>query len=89
MAEAIPIQRVTLYLKNGTNLFIDLKAEDPQKVNPQINAFQKALADPESQEKVFLFQGMRGLWVRIKEVVAFDAVSLILSPVEKEKAKAE
>ena len=87
MAEAIHIQRVTLYLKNGTNLIVDLKAEDPQKVDPQITALGKVLADPEAQEKVFMFQGQRGFWIRIKEIVAFDAVSLILTPAEKEKAK--
>ena len=90
MAEAIHFQRVTIHLKNGTNLVLDLKPEDHQKVDSQITAFQGVLADPESQEKVFTFQGIRGFsWVRIKEVVAFDAVPLIFTPAEKEKAKAE
>lgn len=90
MAEAIHVQRVTIHLKNGTNLVLDLKAEDPQKPDPQIAAFQNVLADPESLEKVFMFQGIRGVsWVRIKEVVGFDAVPLIFTPAEKEKAKAE
>lgn len=90
MAEAIHFQRVTIHLKNGTNLVLDLKPEDHQKVDSQIAAFQGVLADPESQEKVFTFQGIRGFsWVRIKEVVAFDAVPLIFTPAEKEKAKAE
>lgn len=87
MAEAIHFQRVTIHLKNGTNLGIDLKAEDPQKLDPQITAFQNVLPDPESQEKVFTFQGIRGVsWVRIKEVVAFDAVPLIFTPAEKDPA---
>ena len=51
MAEVIHIQRVTIHLKNGTNLAIDLKAEESQQINPQIAAFQGVLADPESQEK--------------------------------------
>ena len=50
MAEVIHIQRVTIHLKNGTNLAIDLKAEESQQINPQIAAFQGVLADPESQE---------------------------------------
>ena len=83
MAEVIHIQRVTIHLKNGTNLAIDLKAEESQQINPQIAAFQGVLADPESQEKVFTFQGIRG----IKEVVAFDAVPLIFTPAEKEPAQ--
>ena len=88
MAEAIHILRVTLHLKNGTNLAIDLKAQESQKINPQIAAFQNALADPESQEKVFQFRGIRGdSWIRIKEVVAFDAVPLIFTPAEKEPAQ--
>ena len=49
MAEVIHIQRVTIHLKNGTNLAIDLKAEESQQINPQIAAFQGVLADPESQ----------------------------------------
>ena len=86
MAEVIHIQRVTIHLKNGTNLAIDLKAEESQQINPQIAAFQGVLA--ESQEKVFTFQGIRGFsWVRIKEVVAFDAVPLIFTPAEKEPAQ--
>jgi len=88
MAEVIHIQRVTIHLKNGTNLDIDLKAEESQQINPQIAAFQGVLADPESQEKVFTFQGIRGVsWIRIKEVVAFDAVPLIFTPAEKEPAQ--
>lgn len=88
MAEVIHIQRVTIHLKNGTNLDIDLKAEESQQINPQIAAFQGVLADPESQEKVFTFQGIRGVsWIRIKEVVAFDAVPLIFTPAEKEPAR--
>ena len=52
MTNAIHFQRVTIHLKNGTNLGIDLQAEDPHKPDPQIAAFQNVLADPESQEKV-------------------------------------
>ena len=90
MAEVIHIQRVTIHLKNGTNLAIDLKAEDHQTVDSQITALQDVLADPESQEKVFQFRGIRGdSWIRIKEIVAFDAVPLIFTPAEREKAKAE
>ena len=88
MAEAIHVQRVTIHLKNGTNLVLDLKPEDHQTVDSQITALQDVLADPESQEKVFTFQGIRGFsWVRIKEVVAFDAVPLIFTPAEKEAAQ--
>lgn len=88
MAEAIHFQRVTIHLKNGTNLVLDLKPEDHQTVDPQISAFQNVLADPASQEKVFTFKGIRGdSWVRIKEVVAFDAVPLIFTPAEKEPAQ--
>ena len=53
-----------------------------------ITISSQILADPESQEKVFTFQGIRGFsWVRIKEVVAFDAVPLIFTPAEKEPAQ--
>ena len=108
MAEAIHVQRVTIHLKNGTNLVLDLKPEDHQTVDSQITALQDVLADPEdhqtvdsqitalqdvladpeSQEKVFQFRGIRGdSWIRIKEIVAFDAVRLIFTPAEKEPAQ--
>lgn len=71
MAEAIHFQRVTIHLKNGTNLVLDLKPEDHQTVDSQITALQDVLADPEFQEKVFQFRGIRGdSWIRIKEIVA-------------------
>lgn len=38
MAEAIHFQRVTIHLKNGTNLVLDLKPEDHQTVDSQITA---------------------------------------------------
>lgn len=86
MAEAIHVQRVTIHLKNGTNLVLDLKPEDHQTVDSQITALQDVLA--ESQEKVFQFRGIRGdSWIRIKEIVAFDAVPLIFTPAEKEPAQ--
>ena len=88
MAEAIHFQRVTIHLNNGTNLVLDLKPEDHQTVDSQITALQDVLADPESQEKVFQFRGIRGdSWIRIKEIVAFDAVPLIFTPAEKEPAQ--
>lgn len=88
MADAIHFQRVTIHLKNGTNLVLDLKPQDHQTVDPQITALKDVLADPESQEKVFTFQGIRGVSsIRIKEIVAFDAVPLIFTPVEKEPAQ--
>lgn len=88
MAEAIHVQRVTIHLKNGTNLVLDLKPEDHQTVDPQITALRGVLADSESQDKVFQFRGIRGdSWLRIKEIVAFDAVPLIFTPAEKEPAQ--
>ena len=90
MADSIHFYRVTIHLKNGTNLVLDLKPEDHQTVDPQITDLQGVLADSESQDKVFQFRGIRGdCWIRIKEVVAFDAVPLIFTPAEREKAKAE
>lgn len=88
MAKAIHVQRVTIHLKNGTNLVLDLKPEDHQTVDPQITALRGVLADSESQDKVFQFRGIRGdCWIRIKEIVAFDAVPLIFTPAEKEPAQ--
>ena len=55
MAEVIHIQRVTIHLKNGTNLAIDLKAEESQQINPQIAAFQGI------PRESFYFSGHSGL----------------------------
>ena len=86
MAEAIHVQRVTIHLKNGTNLVLDLKPEDHQTVDSQITALQDVLADPESQEKVFQFRGIRGdSWIRIKEIVVLMPSASFLRRLKKNR----
>ncbi len=78
-------QRLNVYLKGGQTITIDFKAEDVAKLNPQIDAFLSALGEPEKKEKNFLFQGARVALVRLSDVSAAEAVSLIL----KENGKKE
>ena len=54
MAEAIHVQRVTIHLKNGTNLVLDLKPEDHQTVDSQITALQDVLAGFASKKSSLL-----------------------------------
>ena len=51
MTNAIHFQRVTIHLKNGTNLGIDLQAEDPHKPDPQIAAKKMSWPIPNPKRK--------------------------------------
>ena len=51
MAEAIHFQRVTIHLKNGTNLVLDLKPEDHQTVDSQITALKMSWPIPNPKRK--------------------------------------
>lgn len=88
MAGKTFIQRLSLYLKSGRDLVIDFKTEDQKTLNPQIEILNKALGDPASQEKVVVFQGERLVQVRIKDIAAFEVLSLVLTPA-KGKSEAD
>lgn len=88
MAGKTFIQRLSLYLKSGRDLVIDFKTEDQKTLNPQIEILNKALGDPASQEKVVVFRGERLVQVRIKDIAAFEVLSLVLTPA-KGKSEAD
>lgn len=103
MPEKIFIQRLALYLKSGTNLVIDFKVDDPGSTCQQIETLKKLFEKPQSEgtseenkekalesDKEFIeFKGQREVHVRIEEIAAFEVLSLVLTPTQKETAKAE
>ena len=78
------IQQLTIFLKGGQNIVVPFNAEKPDALNPQIDAFVKALGSHSDKDKNFLFQGARVVLVRLADVSAVDVVSLV----RKEDAKA-
>ena len=59
-------QRLDVYLKGGQTLSINFSAEKAEVLNPQIEAFMKALGDKEKNEGSFLFQGARVVLVKAR-----------------------
>ena len=83
------IQQLTVFLKGGQNIVVPFNAEKPEVLNPQIDAFVKALGSADQKDKNFLFQGARVVLVRLADVSAIDVVSLVRKEEEKTEAKAE
>lgn len=77
------IQQMTIYLKGGQTVVVPFNAEKAEVLNPQIEAFMKALGEKDKKEGNFLFQGARVVLVRLSEVAGVDIVSLV----RKEKAE--
>ena len=55
MAQQI-IQQLTVYLKGGQTVVVPFNAEKAEVLNPQIEAFVKALGDATKKDGNFLFQ---------------------------------
>ncbi len=81
MAEKF-IHRLTVHLKGGQSVEVMFNAEKVDVLNPQIEAFIKALGEKDKAEGNFLFQGARVVLVRLADVSACEVVSLI----QKEEA---
>ena len=79
------IQQLTISLRGGQTVVIPFNAEKADALNPQVEAFLKALGDKEKQEGSFLFQGARVVLVRLADVSCAEVISLV----RKEEAKAE
>ena len=77
------VQDLKIHLRGGQSVDVNFKAEKADVLNPQIEAFLKALGDKEKREGNFLFQGARVVLVRLVDVSAAEVVSLIA------KAKAQ
>lgn len=71
------VQDLKIQLRGGQTVDVNFKAEKADVLNPQIEAFLKALGYKEKQEGNFLFQGARVVLVRLADVSAAEVVSLI------------
>lgn len=74
------VQDLKIHLRGGQTVDVNFKAEKADVLNPQIEAFLKALGDKEKQEGNFLFQGARVVLVRLADVSTAEVVSLIAKP---------
>ena len=74
------VQDLNIHLRGGQTVDVNFKAEKADVLNPQIEAFLKALGDKEKREGNFLFQGARVVLVRLADVSAAEVVSLIAKP---------
>lgn len=83
------IQKLTVYLKGGQSVVVPFNTEKAEVLNPQIDAFVKALGTADQKDKNFLFQGARVVLVRLADVSAIDVVSLVRKEEEKKEEKAE
>lgn len=74
------VQDLKIQLRGGQTVDVNFKAEKADVLNPQIEAFLKALGDKEKREGNFLFQGARVVLVRLADVSAAEVMSLIAKP---------
>ena len=74
------VQELKIQLRGGQTVDVNFKAEKAEVLNPQIEAFLKALGDKEKQKGNFLFQGARIVVVRLADVSAAEVVSFITKP---------
>lgn len=81
------IHQLTVYLKGGQTLVIPFNAELADKLNPQIEAFMKALGDKNKFEGNFVFQGQRVVLIHLPDVSGAEVLSLVRT--EKTAAKEE
>lgn len=71
------IQELKVQLRGGQTVIVTFNAEKAEVLNPQIEAFLKALGDKEKRDGNFLFQGARVVLVRLADVSAAEVVSLV------------
>lgn len=76
------VQELKIQLRGGQTVTVAFNAEKAEVLNPQIEAFLKALGDKAKAEGNFLFQGARIVLVRLADVSAAEVVSLIAKPKE-------
>lgn len=83
------IQQLAVHLKSGRTVVVPFNAEKADVLNPQIEAFFKALGDATKKDGNFLFQGARVVMFRLSEVAGAEVVSLVRKEKEEEKKAAE
>lgn len=81
------IQQLTVHLKGGQTMRVPFKAEKADVLNPQIEAFVKAVSDKTKQEGNFLFQGAQVVLIRLADVSGLQVISLVRK--EKESTTVE
>lgn len=74
------VQDLKVQLRGGQTVDVTFNAEKAEVLNPQIEAFLKALGDKEKKDGNFLFQGARVVLIRLADVSAAEVVSLIAKP---------
>ena len=74
------VQDLKVQLRGGQTVDITFNAEKAEVLNPQIEAFLKALGDKEKKDGNFLYQGARVVLIRLSDVSAAEVVSLIAKP---------
>ena len=74
------VQDLKVQLRGGQTVDVTFNAEKAEVLNPQIEAFLKALGDKEKKDGNFLFQGARVVLIRLSDVSAAEVVSLIAKP---------
>ena len=83
------IQQLTVFLRGGQNIVVPFNAEKPEVLNPQIDAFIKAIGDKTKNQGNFLFQGARVVLIHLPDVSGLDVVSLVRKQDEARAPKAE
>ena len=78
------IQQLAVHLKSGRTVVVPFNAEKADVLNPQIEAFFKALGDATKKDGNFLFQGARVVLFRLSEVAGAEVVSLVRKEKEEE-----
>ena len=81
------IQQLAVHLKSGRTVVVPFNAEKADVLNPQIEAFFKALGDATKKDGNFLFQGARVVLFRLSEVAGAEVVSLVRKEKEEETAQ--
>ena len=83
------IQQLTVFLRGGQNIVVPFNAEKSEVLNPQIDAFIKAIGDKTKNQGNFLFQGARVVLIHLPDVSGLDVVSLVRKQDDAEAPKAE
>lgn len=71
------LQQLTIELKGGQTIHVPFNIEKPGAINPQIDAFIKAVGDPSKRDFSFVFKGAQVVLVRLEDVSAVQIVSLV------------
>ena len=80
------VQQLTIVFRGGHTENVQFGTQSPDELNPQVEDFLRACADPAQKNKSFLFQGARIIFVRLEEVAGASVMSFIANPDTEGKA---